>query len=683
MTLDEILQELDNSESEILHFAANYVRSGSESDWKQLAKSDMPEYGSPLERLVKLIPAGIEPGRDRKWDRLLRVPVSFLRDSVLGGFIGDVTAPGEPPETLERLFDLVLPQSIKERRVSDAVFWSRLETEEGSPTAMGRYCLSVCEDTWCDWMIGKADESPGLSGNLARFLSRRAPGRVEKCWRRLTGLGDLKKNGDEIAKMFYENGIDETAEAVLTGVEQCESEFKRFLILRDLCEVDFERFREKARNAAVESLAGDSYTNNHQVPAAWLAKHFPEEAVSLLCQYVRDSENDDSAWSNWGTAAMEALEILGPRGIPLLEACADTTTCDTVLGGVSGAISGGVAPPNELIESMIRRLLRVEDDHWGGLALGELLRWSPETFRVDVEKLASDEGNAVCGKARMALSELELANGDRTNPEWLERKINILLPNIEAELRDQIQKAPEPCLHIVSERCEVDGGRASSHFGGIPLVPDSSFQWPKTRQGKPLPFVARIVEKDWKKVEPDFRGDLLFFADWKDNDAIILPVGGNGEQVLAEPPAVLSPQYPFCTARCEFDWCLPSPFDSWEDWRFQDWEDESSGLSEGEIGSLFHAFSGRSLANPGKPAHRALAHSRFTQHSPKAEAAGVIGPMEEPPRPEEDWVSILSLETDETVGLCFYDTGTMTFLVPKLDWDERNFDRVFLNVDYH
>ncbi len=626
------------------------------------------EYVSPVEPLVRRIPVGIGPGDDPSWDRVFRVLGCFLLSTGLAEWVGCLVEAREGDEVIDRLVAL-LPENRRFRFRRELCFWASKEAPDGAPDGIGLYLLRQSIDDWVAWFRSGGKDRVGLMAHAAGFLARHQDLVAGGEWERLVGLVDPSERGDVVAASLYRNGVKPAHPAVLAGLERCEREFSRFLVLQDLCEVDFGHHAEMTRKAALASLDGSAYSNNHQVPARWLATHFPEEATEVLSGKIRGAAGEDSAWSNWGTAAAEALEVLGSRGEPILRACEETKFCDTVYGGAAGAVRGGTQPPHPRIEAILRRLLRVGDPRWTGLALAEMVKWNPEGFRTEIEALERSADPELRSLARLARADIATRGID----DAVERRDRVLemlsegRPGIEAAVRDHLQ----PCLHLRSAEAALSAV-SGSHFGGRPSIS----RWPTDSRGKELPFLARLVEDDLQKIVPDFRGDLLFFADWENAEGAVrcLPAG----EVLGTSSD--GGTYPFRSLVVEDGFVFPEGDDSWERWRLdrlREVLEEPASL----IAMLAGAFEGRRFGERG-PVHRAFGYPRFVQHSPKAMAAGSFDPRETAPSLEEDWVSLLSVETAEGAGIGFYDTGTMTFLVPASDWREQNFERVYLNVDY-
>ena len=66
----------------------------------------------------------------------------------------------------------------------------------------------------------------------------------------------------------------------------------------------------------------------------------------------------------------------------------------------------------------------------------------------------------------------------------------------------------------------------------------------------------------------------------------------------------------------------------------------------------------------------------FTQHeSPETQAANELGG-----RPDE-WVCLLELDSHMDVGFCFWDAGTLTFVIHQEDLRRNDFSRVHVSLE--
>ena len=660
-----------NSSNEILTNVGDYVLKGEQVSWDRLAKQKIPSYASPIERIPT---HWIRPGEDRIYDRVYAVKASFLGPFEVGEWIGNIDRGVHRRGWFSKLVSLV-PSERRVEFLGNVVLYARKADRLNKPNDVGEYLLSQSAADLVGLVQKVVATDPSVLGLVGTFLSFWAEHQREMLadhWREFLGKGDLEKYGDRIALSLYCVGIEETLPAVLSGLDQCRSAFTRFLILKSLHKTNPDTHRERTHAAALNGLNGEVGI----LAAEWLAEHVPEEAVTKISEAIRGADSQGS-WSNWGMIARRSLEILGEDGIPIIEACADTEDCDTVLGGASGAIRGGVRPPDERIRRMLKRILAVGDPHWSGLALTEIARWDLEGFHEEIEACCQDADPKIRNLGRMVALEGRLREYEGDDVTQMAIRMSSVFNDPKGKgLLECLRPHVVPCLHLTAEKLDETMQRADfSHFGGIPDF-GSEFEWPLDSNGVMLSFLARINGAEIQRSEPSYDGgDLLFFADWRNALGAIRQLDTRGGEFAIEQEQGI---YSFRGMKVRSESCIPYGC-QWEAWRFSDLQDSEEGLEWS--GFALSAFSGERLGSEAT-IHRAFGAPFSVQSSPKAEAADCLEPRTTAPTPEEDWVSVLSVQSDEEVGISFHDTGTMSFLIPALDWKAQRFDRLYLYIDY-
>ncbi|MEA3208358.1 MAG: hypothetical protein QOE70_1415 [Chthoniobacter sp.] len=249
---------------------------------------------------------------------------------------------------------------------------------------------------------------------------------------------------------------------------------------------------------------------------------------------------------------------------------------------------------------------------------------------------------------------------------------------------DEILAAGRHCLSITTSPVSFPISPTDSKIGGTPELPPS-VPWPRSQQGTPMLFLARIAGSDLRRIHPHLADrHLLFFGDWEHD------TGGRIIEIAENAPAfpTATPERPPNTIQC-LNECvahitdaisLPSARDEFESWRYSEilrafgarseeiWEGYSITITPlGELIEQHYGSQTRSLARP----HRVFGYPLYTQGHP-AEVAEqrfklhytLSGePKDQFVRSASRWVPVLSLETDDTAGLSFGDTGNCGFLV--------------------
>jgi uncharacterized protein YwqG len=580
-------------------------------------------------------------------------------------------------ENIARFTDAIdsLEPSLREKTVLALSSRSGeyLENQRGV-TSMGGYFLQLSPEEWVELITGEQDGKPRRNLEYACFFARHAKEKLLEILPDIQGQAGFYQGvfyGDVVAIRLYHQGLMEAESTAISSIQSITSEFKRFLVWRDLCEVDFERHKEDARLAAYESLAGSPRENNWHVPARWLAENFPDEALPKLAEMIRNSENDSRSFANWPMVAHEVLVSLGTRANSILEACADTTCSGLVRSGVMGAIRGGYRPPNATISNMLRRLLKVDDVRERANTAELIGIWNPEEFVEELEGLATTaSAPEEMQTARMVLARHEGTKRGLSEPNLDSFILARLIANTPLETYESLlESALKPCLHLRTRRTKTPPKAGESKVGGIPSLP-VGVDWPRTAYGTPMVFIARISVQDIRLVDPDFKRSLLFFADWEQMQAGVVPVEEGVDCLAALVPDDLMARLTECALGIQMNNCLPQ----------RDDDDALKFLGLDAVSHKHHElfrevllqFEGREPCER-TAVHRMFGYPRFTQASPI--------PSHDPGQPDE-WMSILSMETDEAAELYFNDTGTMTFSIRRVDWENLDFGSVQLWVDY-
>lgn len=84
-----------------------------------------------------------------------------------------------------------------------------------------------------------------------------------------------------------------------------------------------------------------------------------------------------------------------------------------------------------------------------------------------------------------------------------------------SDFEHEILAAGRPCLSITTSQGNAPIPATHSKIGGRPELP-ANFPWPRSQQGPPMLFLARIVGTDLGRIHPHLADShLLFFADWE------------------------------------------------------------------------------------------------------------------------------------------------------------------------
>lgn len=261
---------------------------------------------------------------------------------------------------------------------------------------------------------------------------------------------------------------------------------------------------------------------------------------------------------------------------------------------------------------------------------------------------------------------------------------------------NEILGVARPCLSITTSPATSPISPTDSKIGGTPELPPTD-PWPLSPQGTPMLFLARIVGRDLARVHPHLAScHLLFFGDWDFN------TGGRVIAIAEDAPAVptMAPERPpgtiqslsECVAHITEAISLPSASDNFESWRYSEvlrafgarseelWGGYSITVTP--LGELIEQHYGPRTSNLARP-HRVFGYPLYTQVHP-AESAELfhqhsirsVETEDQFVRNASRWVPILSLETDDTAGLWFDDTGNCGFLLTDKALAEGVFDDV-------
>jgi hypothetical protein len=258
-----------------------------------------------------------------------------------------------------------------------------------------------------------------------------------------------------------------------------------------------------------------------------------------------------------------------------------------------------------------------------------------------------------------------------------------------------------PCVRILArpvETGELPAG--ASRFGGAPDLP-ADLPWPVRRSGEPLAFLAQLAWADLSRACPSealpTRGALFFFY-----DAAAQPWGHaadcDGWRVLdtlpgalRRPPGHAAAESPTCAVDFRATWSLPSAAVlTYEEvgaapglrdvraamtgiggHRFLGYPDEVQGSMYGGFPGVLQTTKDRPGVNPFTK--EAMIIPGITLHGVPADVLALL-------RTKAEWRLLLQLDSDDELGWCWGDMGTLYFWIREDDLRARRFDRVWLQL---
>ena len=245
--------------------------------------------------------------------------------------------------------------------------------------------------------------------------------------------------------------------------------------------------------------------------------------------------------------------------------------------------------------------------------------------------------------------------------------------------------------------------RGASRFGGVPDLP-AGVPWPARGNGTPLAFLGQLAWAEVARACPAERlpstGALFFFYDadaqpWghaSEHDGWRVLDTAENDLLRAPHPAgtVASPRC--CALDLRSTWSLPSAAVLTYDelattrgalrdvrasltgiggHRFLGWPDEVQGSMYGGFPGVLQTTKTRHGVNP------------FTKEGitiPGNTLDGVPADVLALLRTKAEWRLLLQLDSDDELGWCWGDMGTLYFWIREDDLRARRFDRVWLQL---
>jgi hypothetical protein len=254
-----------------------------------------------------------------------------------------------------------------------------------------------------------------------------------------------------------------------------------------------------------------------------------------------------------------------------------------------------------------------------------------------------------------------------------------------------------PCVRLHARPVEMSElPLGASRFGGVPELP-ADVPWPARRGGKPLAFLAQLAWADLSRACPSeelpTQGALFFFYDVDEQ-----PWGhasqADGWRVLDVPPGERGPSATAprtCALDLRATWSLPSAAVlTYEEvaaapglrdvraamtgiggHRFLGHPDEVQGSMYGGFPGVLQSTKARPGVDP------------FTKEAiliPGITLEGVPADVLALLRTKAEWRLLLQLDSDDELGWCWGDVGTLYFWIREDDLRARRFDRVWLQL---
>jgi uncharacterized protein YwqG len=267
--------------------------------------------------------------------------------------------------------------------------------------------------------------------------------------------------------------------------------------------------------------------------------------------------------------------------------------------------------------------------------------------------------------------------------------------------RDELNSLARPCWAFESELAQSPVSPGESKIGGIPLVPED-FQWPFTKNSVPMHFLCRLVEKDVRKLIPEFIGNLLFFADWDsepEGRVVHVPRNSSIEPCLPKRESSFC-LFPLRESKLKFyeSIALPENRDGCESLLYSRelldhgatpssfWGDR---FMHTKLDELISRHFGRTQRKT-RP-HRLGGYVLFTQNHPAFDAERRFTPSpfynegdltkDEFSRRSLRWKALVSFEDDDDSGIIFGDSGNCGFLITDDALSRQAFDECFFFQD--
>lgn len=390
--------------------------------------------------------------------------------------------------------------------------------------------------------------------------------------------------------------------------------------------------------------------------------------------------------------AKHAVALLGVEAEPMFELALRRKTNDVALGVVMGVVESKLPIPRHLTQQVFDRLLATASDEALPMALASLARWD----RDQLIKLKLDDhpNQLVQGSYKAALQLATTAYGEGWHPPITatEFETQIRQPPL-AAWEAELHQLAKPCLRIHTIPASGPVAAASSKFGGVPDVAHD-FEWPRSRDGQPFSFVARLAQDDLRLIDPGFEGSLLFFA-------AVEQCGCEGAVIRVHQPNIKEAKLPGdlyhdlieCDLQVFGSVSLPNPADEFDRWRF-----DPALLSDVEAMEAYRVLLEASYGSDDQlPLPVAFGEPHYCQGNPKFSAEQRFTRLRHDSERPNDyaaslsaeflensarWISLLSSWTNERAGLRFHDTGTLSFLITEQDFRARDFSKVIVMIDY-
>jgi hypothetical protein len=337
-------------------------------------------------------------------------------------------------------------------------------------------------------------------------------------------------------------------------------------------------------------------------------------------------------------------------------------------------------------------LLATASDDAMPIVLASLARWDrDQLIKLNLDGHPNQLVQESC-KAALQLATTAHEDGWQPLITATEFETQIRKPPLAAWAAELHQLA-KPCLRLHTIPASGRVAPACSKFGGVPDVAHD-FEWPRSGDGQPFSFVARLAQDDLRLIDPGFEGSLLFFAAVEQcgcEGAVIHVHQANIKE--AKLPGDLYHDLIECDLQVLGSVSLPNPSDEFDRWRF-----DSTLLSDAEAMDAYRVLLEASYGSDDQlPLPVAFGEPHYCQSNPKFSTEQRFTRLRLDPEGPNDyaallttellknsarWITLLSSWTNERAGLRFHDTGTLSFLITEEDFNARDFSKVEVIIDF-
>jgi hypothetical protein len=362
--------------------------------WKQYVLSGDRKYLKALEMVVfgrfgtAYLPSELQqalpsPGAtDVEGRRLIEGFVAAGFWSGVAAWLVSSVAEQPPRDEFDAGRECLEQAGCRPARIADTTLVGHvpLVKGDGTPTSAGRFLAALPVDVWIEYS-GMREYRESVPAPLGTLLARHAPAMLTDLLDHMRGSEHERRFGAEFWCGVIDGNAPAFASLALRTAISLTALYARLAVLGRLAEFDPDTYGTAAEQVGIEVLLERGDKSGYVLwceardAAIWLVRHRHDSALPALKQYFA-APLQERKWERDGQAGykVEALEAavqaLGMRGVPLLEACFVTDQGAVQVAALKHWVGLGSEVRLDALTDCVRKGLAGSD----GAAIARLLR---------------------------------------------------------------------------------------------------------------------------------------------------------------------------------------------------------------------------------------------------------------------------------------------------------------------